>query len=121
MLQYFTKNFFYPLIITGRLTTSENLEIFAILDALEVPSANLKVLVRIFSWNNLSPLVSVEFPLTLVTINKKKTYISFVLLGYFQSRIGYYFKRPTSFEHCWMQYSIRNGKKQMLFLFAVNK
>lgn len=75
MLQYFIKNVFNPLIITGRLTTADDLEIYAILDGLELPSVNVKALVRIFSWNSLNPLVSVEFPLTLVTINDEKTFV----------------------------------------------
>lgn len=67
MLQYFTKDFFSPLIITGRLTSTNDLEIYAILDALEVPSQNLRALVRIYSWDNVNSLVSVEFPLDLVS------------------------------------------------------
>lgn len=67
MLQYFTKNFFNPLIITGRLTSSNDLEVYAILDALEVPTQSLKALVRIYSWDNVDSLVSVEFPVDLVS------------------------------------------------------
>lgn len=68
MLQYFTKDFFNPLIITGRLTSTNDLEMYAILDALEVPAGALKALVRIYSWSNFNSLISVEFPLDLVSI-----------------------------------------------------
>lgn len=66
MLQYFTKNFFSSLIVTGRLTATDDLEIFAVLDALEVPLTKVNVLLRVFAWDNFNPLVSVEFPLSLV-------------------------------------------------------
>lgn len=77
MLQYFTKDFFNPLIITGRLTSSDDLEIYAILDVLEVPSERFRALVRIYSWDNVNSLVSVEFPVDLVSCNVfKSSFIS---------------------------------------------
>ncbi|XP_044264654.1 beta-mannosidase-like [Tribolium madens] len=64
MLQYFAKEFFSPMIVTGRLT-DENLEVYAIYDSLELPNITVKGLVQVYKWESLESLVPVEVPVTL--------------------------------------------------------
>ncbi|EFA06933.2 Beta-mannosidase-like Protein [Tribolium castaneum] len=64
MLQYFAKDFFNPMIITGRLT-DDNLEVYAICDGLELPNVTVKGLVQVYKWESLEPLIAVESPISL--------------------------------------------------------
>ena len=65
MLHYQAREFFNPMLITGRLTNNDVLEIYAILDALEVPDFTIKALMHIYVWDSLEPLVAIEYPVTL--------------------------------------------------------
>jgi hypothetical protein len=65
MLHYQALYFYYHMIITGRLT-DQSLEVYAVLDDLQVPDVTVKALVHIYKWDSLEPLVAVEYPVTLV-------------------------------------------------------
>ncbi|RZC37542.1 hypothetical protein BDFB_012353 [Asbolus verrucosus] len=66
MLQYASQDFFKPMIVTGSLNGNNQLEVYAILDALEVPqNITVKGVVHIYKWESLDPLVAVEYPVTL--------------------------------------------------------
>jgi beta-mannosidase len=64
MLHYQALYFYYHMIITGTLT-DQTLEVFAVLDDLQVPDVTVKALVHIYKWDSLEPLVAVEYPVTL--------------------------------------------------------
>ncbi|RZC41636.1 hypothetical protein BDFB_004165 [Asbolus verrucosus] len=69
MLQYAAQDFFNPMIVTGRLSEKDQLEVYAILDELEVPqNITIKVLIHIYKWESLEPLLSLEYPITLAVL-----------------------------------------------------
>lgn len=66
MLQYFTQDFFSPLIITGQLNITNYLEVYAVFDGLEVPDVQVKAVLHVFKWNSLENALAVEYPVSLV-------------------------------------------------------
>lgn len=66
MLQYYTQDFFSPLIITGQLNITNYLEVYAVFDGLEVPEVQVKAVIYVFKWSSLENVLAVEYPITLV-------------------------------------------------------
>lgn len=67
ILQYYTQDFFAPIIITGHINVERKLDIYVVSDLLS-PVENVTAVIEIYKWNSFESVANVTQNLNLVRI-----------------------------------------------------
>lgn len=67
MLQYYAKNFFEPVIVTGDLDRFGNITINVISDKLD--DVNAELWIQLYKWDSLTPVAKTPLSLIIVSVN----------------------------------------------------
>lgn len=86
MLHYFAKSFFAPVLVSPRLFSSNDIDVYLINDRF-VPITNARIVVDIYNWSSVAPISTKTYPGEVEALSSKLQDISLSFLNYNRDEI----------------------------------